>query len=634
MGHRPPSDYLWLGDWSLPIKPNLAAALRALRLPHLHRRLWVDAVCIDQNNVDERSRQVEYMRLVYKHAARVIVWLGLKTPGVEQAFAAASRLSQVVATLEHTGAEAARDGAVARGGYAGLDAEAVDAFMESMLDGVHPAAMQYLSELFDRPYWTRTWCIQEVVAASWAIVRVEELEISFAELMSITLFVTEWSRRSAMDKPLVLWHSIYLYRHPRTPVRPSEVPGSIGNFLSVLESARGFQATDVRDKIFAMLGICDEGLQPALALTKIEGPSDSGRAIRTLRRAISSFNDFMQRHGPDPRFGTPRALRPDYRKDAVSVYTDTTRFLMRKQPRMLDVLAHVQHNVDPSSGEYPSWVPKWFEPASCFTIRGAFLAGLCDGHFRYFAELHDSPWRGQPQRPQVLSLDGFRVDVVDRVSDVMEFGFADDERTMAAVERAWSHLFRFPMFAPDSPPYRNGEPLEVALCNALAVSPLGYITGSMTGNFAQGRWSSMMPADAMQEGRGVGPITQQCQQEIAAFLAYLSQGRPSEGNPSSAPATDAFARLLVAVRMYSLNRRAFLIRDGRIGIGPKVMEPGDEVVVLLGGKLPFVLRPRPDHHVFIGACYVRDNDVMWGVETEKVRFNKPGARPRCTFELR
>ncbi|KXX78562.1 Heterokaryon incompatibility protein 6, OR allele [Madurella mycetomatis] len=85
---------------------------------------------------------------------------------------------------------------------------------------------------------------------------------------------------------------------------------------------------------------------------------------------------------------------------------------------------------------------------------------------------------------------------------------------------------------------------------------------------------------------------------------------------------------MAAVRMYSLNRHAFLTRNGRIGIGPKVMQPGDEVALLLGGKLPFVLRPRSDHHVFVSACYVRDDDVMWGVETEKVRFNKPGARPR------
>ena len=48
-------------------------ALRHLRLTSASRRLWVDALCIDQENVEERARQGSYIRLVYKHAELVIV---------------------------------------------------------------------------------------------------------------------------------------------------------------------------------------------------------------------------------------------------------------------------------------------------------------------------------------------------------------------------------------------------------------------------------------------------------------------------------------------------------------------------------------------------------------------------------
>ncbi|KAK0753763.1 heterokaryon incompatibility protein-domain-containing protein [Schizothecium vesticola] len=625
-GTDPPSDYLWLGNTPLPIKPNLEAALRSLRLPTMFRRLWVDAVCIDQSNVDEKSRQIQYMRLVYKHSARVIIWLGLKTPGVEQAFEVASRLSHVVESLE--------DAATATTGNE-LDPETVEAFVESVTSDLPGTALQHLHDLFERPYWTRTWCIQEVVAASWAIVRVEELEISFSELLSTTLIVTEWRAKVAIDKPFVMWHRIYLQRRPRQPLPPSEVPGSIGDLLDVLHTARGFQATDIRDKIFAVMGICDEGLYPALALTQVEGASNSGRRMQTLRTAITSWNGFMQRHGPDPNWGTPRALRPDYQKDAVTAYTDMTRFLLRKPPRLLNVLHHVQHNMDPtvSPDEYPSWVPKWFEPATCFPFQGAFLAGQCDGHFRYFAEIHDNPLRGEPLRPRVLSLDGFRCDVVDRISDVMHFGFSDDKRTISAIQTAWSQLFPFPMCGPNTPAYmhRPAEPLGVAFCNALAASPLGFITASMIRNSRWGNWLNAVPANATQEWRGEGPITDECQREIAAFLAHLS---PVGGGEVPLPVPETCVAFMGAVRMYSLNRRVFLTRGGRIGIGPSVMQPGDEVTVLLGGKVPFVLRPREDHHVFMGSCYMRDNNVMWGVETEKVIFRKPGALARVAFELR
>ncbi|KAK4164624.1 HET domain-containing protein [Cladorrhinum sp. PSN259] len=634
-GTDPPSDYLWLGNTPLPIKPNLEAALRALRLPDLFRRLWVDAVCIDQSNVDERSRQVEYMRLVYQHSTRVIVWLGARTPGVEQAFDAASRLSQVIESLNEAGGG---------NGFDGLDPEAVEAFTESMSGDLPPTAMHHLGELFDRPYWTRTWCIQEVVAAPWAVVRVDDLEISFPDLMSTATWVNEWRGKVAIDKTLILWYTVYLQRHPRRPVKPSNVPGSLGDLLGVMESARGFQATDIRDKVFAMFGICDEGLQPELALTQVEGPANSGLTIRALRKAISKINDFAQRHGPDPNFGTPRALRPNYRKDAVDVYTDMTRFLIRKQPRKLDVLGHVQHNVDPSpTDEYPSWVPKWFEPTSCFVMRACFLAGFCNGHFRYFAELHDMPMVREPVRPKVLSLDGFHVDVVDKVSNVMEFGFSDDQRTVAVIEGLWTQLFPFPMFATESPSYISGEPLEVAFCNALAASPLGFVAGSAVRNLLRGRWGNMIPDKAAQEGKIEDAMMQMCQDEIASFLAHLQQRRNNlnaaaqSGSPAASTpyeGTDSFIHFLGGVRMFSLNRRVFVTRSGRFGIGPRVTRPGDEVVVLFGGRLPYILRRLPDHHVFLGASYVHDQPLMWGNETEKVRFNKPGAAARVTYELR
>lgn len=71
---------------SLQITPNLAEALQCLRYPDRPRRLWADAVCINQNCQDEKSRQVAYMRLVYKYARRVVIWLGPKDQNVERAF--------------------------------------------------------------------------------------------------------------------------------------------------------------------------------------------------------------------------------------------------------------------------------------------------------------------------------------------------------------------------------------------------------------------------------------------------------------------------------------------------------------------------------------------------------------------
>ena len=52
-------------------------------------------MCIDQQNLDERSKQVQYMRLIYSRATRVMVWLGLKVPGLEKAIDLAEIIHEI-----------------------------------------------------------------------------------------------------------------------------------------------------------------------------------------------------------------------------------------------------------------------------------------------------------------------------------------------------------------------------------------------------------------------------------------------------------------------------------------------------------------------------------------------------------
>lgn len=53
-------------------------------------------------------------------------------------------------------------------------------------------------------------------------------------------------------------------------------------------------------------------------------------------------------------------------------------------------------------------------------------------------------------------------------------------------------------------------------------------------------------------------------------------------------------------------RRFFITGSGLFGIGPSSMRQDDVVCVLFGGKVPYVLRPRGDHWLFVGDCYVHE----------------------------
>ncbi|PMD21171.1 HET-domain-containing protein, partial [Hyaloscypha hepaticicola] len=57
------------------VRRNLWEALYHLRGGN-SRALWIDAVCINQNNISERNEQVQMMRRIYERAQRVVIWLG------------------------------------------------------------------------------------------------------------------------------------------------------------------------------------------------------------------------------------------------------------------------------------------------------------------------------------------------------------------------------------------------------------------------------------------------------------------------------------------------------------------------------------------------------------------------------
>jgi hypothetical protein len=89
--------------------------------------VWADALCIDQENLEERSRQVERMRAIYQKASNVVVWLG-----------SGDNLDELITSFSY---------------------DQVDP--ETQISNMNTAR-----ELLSRPYWKRVWVIQEVAVAS------------------------------------------------------------------------------------------------------------------------------------------------------------------------------------------------------------------------------------------------------------------------------------------------------------------------------------------------------------------------------------------------------------------------------------------------------------------------------------
>ncbi|KAI3320241.1 HET-domain-containing protein [Xylariaceae sp. AK1471] len=80
----------------LPITRSLSGALRYLRYADLSRTMWIDAICIDQNNDQERSKQVQRMGQIFSLAGRVVAWLGPSFPDNRLALATLRRIGEQV----------------------------------------------------------------------------------------------------------------------------------------------------------------------------------------------------------------------------------------------------------------------------------------------------------------------------------------------------------------------------------------------------------------------------------------------------------------------------------------------------------------------------------------------------------
>ncbi|KAK4455385.1 heterokaryon incompatibility protein-domain-containing protein [Podospora aff. communis PSN243] len=143
---------------ALPLGQNLASALRHLRHASRRRRLWVDAICINQGDLGERADQVLRMRDIYRLAARVVVWLG---PSDD---AEASDLA--METLRRLGRRVLMGGQWLLPSPDSSRLPDFDFQHATCGEAVSDAMWQSVFRLAGRSWFDRVWTIQEVQLAN------------------------------------------------------------------------------------------------------------------------------------------------------------------------------------------------------------------------------------------------------------------------------------------------------------------------------------------------------------------------------------------------------------------------------------------------------------------------------------
>lgn len=109
------------------------------------------------------------------------------------------------------------------------------------------------------------WVVQEIVVVNVVVVKLEELEMFFFDLVLMLLFVfgNRFGGKIEMNILLDVWYFIFMWQLGVYSgyVCLIEILGSLGLLLDLFEQMCVFKVIDLWDKIYLVLGICDEGLQ-------------------------------------------------------------------------------------------------------------------------------------------------------------------------------------------------------------------------------------------------------------------------------------------------------------------------------------------------------------------------------------
>jgi hypothetical protein len=199
---------------------NCWAMLHYMRPWRGIRIVWVDAICISQNNVIERQDQVAKMGRIYEESLRVFVYLG----------------EDIVCPRPNNPKHLARHQLHTLGGQLTEPRFHNNFQTQAQID---------LEFILKRRYFSRVWVIQGLILSRQALIPVGDVEFMADCLTSKNL--ESRILRYAWDETGAPW-----FKH----VGRRRLPAT--NILEAMRLTSKCDSTDPRDKIFGILGILGE----------------------------------------------------------------------------------------------------------------------------------------------------------------------------------------------------------------------------------------------------------------------------------------------------------------------------------------------------------------------------------------
>ena len=241
---------------AVPITFNLEYALRQFRSPVKTKRLWADALCINQRDDEEKGHQVSHMGEVYSNAKCVLIWLGLDADDVAKNCFTRIEIINNFFNRQFVENDYSLDG--------------LPRLKAPYKIPVDHETWQEIHTLLHLPWFKRVWTIQECALATRCRVFWGSANISFASIVELSMWYHRHPGLYSLLKSLGWWsfsrlavrfQNVYCYFRKEQSWQCSRPILEYGQqyfpescLAKVLASTNGLRVTDPRDLVYALLG--------------------------------------------------------------------------------------------------------------------------------------------------------------------------------------------------------------------------------------------------------------------------------------------------------------------------------------------------------------------------------------------
>lgn len=536
----------------LHITKSVEIALQHLRDSTSIVALWIDQLCINQNNMVEKSSQVQLMKAIYEGAKDVIVWLG---PAVDESDHLIGILTKIGTKASEAGIFQPNMSVTERTKAFGVSYSELTKLNSLGPDFTIP--MESLRSFLDRPWWTRIWVVQELSVARSVAFACGAQQISYEHLRNALYFCAIYIPKFDLPKRIKEFQARHsaeeiLFDPEKqkafvalcsAPVASAaeEMLTSRHLYRSKIENGGGHKLYDIL-KFSHVIGYTKTRLEATNHRDKIYGLLGLARDAKEL------------------------GIEPDYRKSCASVYIEVAKALISSGH--VDLLWFCQF---PKSMYLPSWTPDW--SAHIQTPYGDKISASS----RSFAASGKTT-QDIVQKDDIegfITLKGAFVGEVDVIGSA--YVSPPEGKGGKLFEAASTFIQEINQFLDEVPVSGAGAGMDSnVLEEARWRTPIGDKEWNRAGAAQRATESSCKIYEEV-----LRRIEAQRDLSITPKQRLLMQNFPIE--------TGAGLSFMNFMKeMY--NRRPFRTKNGYVGLGPVGMLPNDVVCIVFGAQVPYILR--------------------------------------------